>query len=140
MNQRALDMILKLREWDEEQQRQKLMLVIAERDKVESYLKQLEERFELLGIKTLETDSAELVNLFDQIDYLKSQINEVKHTLEKLNQELNRQRQLYEEAHIERRKIEQLLSRIRIRDRKEREKAEERLIAELFTLRFGSST
>lgn len=95
-------MILKLREWDEDLEKQNFSKILAERNRAELYLYELERRFELLSKKiTDETDSDQLINLFSEIEYLQSLIKEAKELVEKLNQEVEIQRAVYEETHKE---------------------------------------
>lgn len=131
-------MILKLREWDEELEKQKFSKILAERNRAELYLYELERRFELLSKKiTDETDSDQLINLFSEIEYLQSLIKEAKELVEKLNQEVEIQRAVYEETHKEKRKVEQLYDRFVLNQRREREKLEEKVVNDLFTTRYG---
>lgn len=131
-------MILKLREWDEDLEKQKFSKILAERNRAELYLYELERRFELLSKKiTDETDSDQLINLFSEIEYLQSLIKEAKELVEKLNQEVEIQRAVYEETHKEKRKVEQLYDRFVLNQRREREKLEEKVVNDLFTTRYG---
>lgn len=138
MKRENLNMILKLREWDEELEKQKFSKILAERNRAELYLYELERRFELLSKKiTDETDSDQLINLFSEIEYLQSLIKEAKELVEKLNQEVEIQRAVYEETHKEKRKVEQLYDRFVLNQRREREKLEEKVVNDLFTTRYG---
>lgn len=141
MNNDTLNMILKLREWDEEQEKQKFSRIISERNKAELYLHELERRFELLSEKINgQTDSAQLINLFNEIEYLQSLIREAEELLERLNQEVQRQREVYEATHKEKRKVEQVHDKFLVNQRKEREKLEEKVINDLLTTRYGRTS
>lgn len=137
MISKNLNMILKIREWEEEIERQKFSQIIGEKNKIEFYINELENRFNLLKNKIFcKSNSDEIFSLYSEIEYLITLISEAKEILNKINEEFEKQRQIYEDHHKEKKKIEQLYDKLLVTIRKEREKLEEKIMGDLFTSRY----
>lgn len=137
MNRNTLNIILKLREWEEELEKQKFANILSERRRVETYLKELQERFCSIAYLK-EATSEELISIYNEMEYLFTQLKETQEIMKKIDEELEIQRQAYEEAFKERKKIEQLYDRLISTLRMQREKLEEKLISDVFISRFRS--
>lgn len=137
MNPRILNMILKLKEWEEELEKQKFTIILSERRKIETYMRELEERFTCVFYNSdkKEKTSQALVSIYTEIQYITEQLMEIKKIVDALNQEVEKQRQAYEDAFKERKKIEQLHEKLTVSIRTQREKLEEKLISEIFISR-----
>lgn len=137
MNTNTLNMILKLRQWQEELEKQKFVEMLSERHKLELYLKELKGRLDSVTFLK-EATSEKIVSIFDEIQYLTNQLIEVQELIKKIDEEVEKQRQLYEEAFKERKKIEQLYDKLITTIKMQREKLEEKLILDVFTSRIRS--
>lgn len=137
MNRNTLNIILKLREWEEELEKQKFANILSERRRVETYLKELQERFGSIAYLE-EATSEELISIYNEMEYLFTQLKETQEIMKKIDEELEIQRQAYEETFKERKKIEQLYDRLISTLRMQREKLEEKLISDVFMSRFRS--
>ncbi|MGB9710434.1 MAG: hypothetical protein ACPLZA_02900 [Thermodesulfovibrio sp.] len=124
-------MILRLKEWEEELEKQKFINILSERQKLEEYLRMLEERFSSLDFLK-EATSVELLSIYDEMQYLLTQLKETREIIKKIDDELEAQRQVYEEAFKERKKIEQLYDKLISRIKIHLEKLEEKLISDVF--------
>ncbi|PMP71396.1 hypothetical protein [Thermodesulfovibrio sp.] len=131
MNVNTLNMILRLKEWEEELEKQKFINILSERQKLEEYLRMLEERFSSLDFLK-EATSVELLSIYDEMQYLLTQLKETREIIKKIDDELEAQRQVYEEAFKERKKIEQLYDKLISRIKIHLEKLEEKLISDVF--------
>ncbi|MCS7214873.1 MAG: hypothetical protein RMI30_04790 [Thermodesulfovibrio sp.] len=138
MNTKTLNMIFKLKEWQEELEKQKFAQLISEKQRLQTYLMELEQRFSISLSINSQCTSEELATIYSEINYLISQLEETQKMIEKIDIEIENQRQNYEEAFKERRKIEQLYDRILSRIRTEREKVEEKVVNDIFLSRFRS--
>ncbi|WP_181405967.1 hypothetical protein [Thermodesulfovibrio sp. Kuro-1] len=133
----ALNMILKLREWEEELEKQKFIGILTERQRMEGYLRELEERFRSVGFLK-ESNSMELLSIYNEMQYLLTRLKEAQEIMQKIDEELQAQRQIYEEAFKERKKIEQLYDRLINTIKMQRQKLEEKLISDVFISRLRS--
>ncbi|MGC8795376.1 MAG: hypothetical protein ACP5KH_00645 [Thermodesulfovibrio sp.] len=124
-------MILRLKEWEEELEKQKFINILSERQKLEEYLRMLEERFSSVDFLK-EATSVELLSIYDEMQYLLTQLKETREIIKKIDDELEAQRQVYEEAFKERKKIEQLYDKLISRIKIHLEKLEEKLISDVF--------
>ncbi|MGC9046006.1 hypothetical protein [Thermodesulfovibrio sp.] len=131
MNVNTLNMILRLKEWEEELEKQKFINILSERQKLEEYLRMLEERFSSVDFLK-EATSVELLSIYDEMQYLLTQLKETREIIKKIDDELEAQRQVYEEAFKERKKIEQLYDKLISRIKIHLEKLEEKLISDVF--------
>lgn len=109
MNPETLNMILKLREWDEEVEKQKFATLLSERRRIETCMKELEERFNFMPLSYKELSSEKLLILYSEIAYITEQLIEIKKIIEQINHELEKQRETYELAFKERKKIRSAL-------------------------------
>lgn len=139
MNTRTLNMILKLKEWEEELQKQKFAKIMSDRRKMEMYMRELEERF-ISSSHYFHSflTSDELTSSYNEIQYLIVQLMETEKIIQKIDEELEKQRQVYEEAFKEKKKIEQLNDKLIGKIKSEREKLEEKIAADIFTSRIRS--
>ncbi|MDI6864658.1 hypothetical protein [Thermodesulfovibrio yellowstonii] len=138
MNTRTLNMIFKLKEWEEELEKQKFAKIMSDRRKIEMYMRELEERFSS-GLSSCSfLTSEELTSIYNEIQYLIAQLMETEKILQKIDEELEKQRQAYEEAFKEKKKIEQLNDKLIGKIKNEREKLEEKIAADIFTSRIRS--
>ncbi len=137
MKSTTLNMILKLKEWEEELEKQKFASIITEKGKMESYIEEIEKRFDFIKYERNNNfTSDELIAVFSEIQHLTGLLNEARDILQKINEELEKQREIYEESYKERKKIEQLYDKLISMIRREREKIEEKIISDVFTSRF----
>ncbi len=134
MNTNTLNMIFKLREWQEELEKQNFIRILSERQKIEIYLKELEERFISVGFFN-EASSEELLSIYNKMQYLLTKLKETQQIMQKIDEKLQAQRQIYEEAFKERKKIEQLYDKLINKIKADRQKLEEKLISESFISR-----
>lgn len=140
MNAKVLSMILKIREWDEEIEKQKFAILLTERRRIELTIAELEERFQFISSEKYkwESSSEGISLIYSEIEYLTERLAQLKEILEKLDQEIDKQRQAYEEAFKERKKIEQLYDRTNMAIKIEKEKIEEKTIADILMSRYRS--
>lgn len=139
MNKGTLNMILKLKEWEEELEKQKFAKVLTEKKTIEKYIREIEERFKYINLQQREEITAnELNSIYNEIQYVTSLINEAKEILNKIEKEVEKQREIYEESFKERRKIERLYEKLITLLKKERERLEEKMIADIFSGRHRS--
>jgi len=138
MNTRTLNMIFKLKEWEEELEKQKFAKIMSDRRKIEMYMRELEERFSSGLSSCYFLTSEELTSIYNEIQYLIAQLMETEKILQKIDEELEKQRQAYEEAFKEKKKIEQLNDKLIGKIKNEREKLEEKIAADIFTSRIRS--
>lgn len=141
MNASVINIILRLKEWEEELEKQKFAHIISEKLKIESIIRNINENFESitekLSNKNEEILSEKLSILFSDIEYLTEKFVKTKEVLKEIEQTLEKQRELYEEAYKEKRKIEQLYGRLITSIRKYRESLEEKMISDLLISRYG---
>ncbi|HOA83040.1 MAG TPA: hypothetical protein PKV92_03675 [Thermodesulfovibrio thiophilus] len=135
MNPETLNMILKLREWDEEVEKQKFATLLSERRRIETCMKELEERFNFMPLSYKELSSEKLLILYSEIAYITEQLIEIKKIIEQINHELEKQRETYELAFKERKKIDQLYDRLITKLKLHREKVEEKITSDTFISR-----
>jgi len=135
MNSETLNMILKLREWDEEVEKQKFATLLSERRRIETCMKELEERFNFMPLSYKELSSEKLLILYSEIAYITEQLIEIKKIIEQINHELEKQRETYELAFKERKKIDQLYDRLITKLKLHREKVEEKITSDTFISR-----
>ncbi|HHW20633.1 MAG TPA: hypothetical protein PKZ17_00720 [Thermodesulfovibrio thiophilus] len=135
MNPETLNMILKLREWDEEVEKQKFATLLSERRRIETCMKELEERFNFMPLSYKELSSEKLLILYSEIAYITEQLIEIKKIIEQINHELEKQRETYELAFKERKKIDQLYDRLITKLKLHREKVEETITSDTFISR-----
>ncbi|WP_028844919.1 hypothetical protein [Thermodesulfovibrio thiophilus] len=135
MNSETLNMILKLREWDEEVEKQKFATLLSERRRIETCMKELEERFNFMPLSYKELSSEKLLILYSEIAYITEQLIEIKKIIEQTNHELEKQRETYELAFKERKKIDQLYDRLITKLKLHREKVEEKITSDTFISR-----
>ncbi|MCX7723783.1 MAG: hypothetical protein N2042_00870 [Thermodesulfovibrio sp.] len=138
MNTKTLSMILKLKEWEEELEKQKFAKIISERQKMQIYIKELEERLNSGFYLGPIYNQKELIFVYDGINYLIEKLREAEEIIKKMDEEIDKQRQIYEQAFKERKKIEQLYERVIDKIKREKEKSEEKLLSDLFITRLGS--
>ncbi|GAB5047140.1 hypothetical protein [Thermodesulfovibrio sp. TK110] len=134
MNTNTLNMIFKLREWQEELEKQNFIRILSERQKIEIYLKELEERFISVSFFN-EASSEELLSIYNKMQYLLTKLKETQQIMQKIDEKLQAQRQVYEEAFKERKKIEQFYDKLINKIKADRQKLEEKLISESFISR-----
>lgn len=138
MNTRTLNMIFKLREWEEELEKQKLAKILSDRQRMEIYLRELEERFLSKVSSPLVFTSEELTSNYNEINYLFEQLMETEEIIKKIDEEIDKQRQAYEEAFKEKKKIEQLQDKLTDRIKIEKGKLEEKIVSDIFISRLRS--
>lgn len=139
MNKRTLNTILRLKEWEEELEKNKYASLLMQKKYIEKYIRGIEERFNYIEyVSNVNLTSDELNLILGEIQYLTNILNEAKDILEKTEKEVERQREIYEEYHKEKKKIEQLYERLISFIRREREKNEEKMIADIFSSRYRS--
>jgi len=138
MNTRTLNMIFKLKEWEEELEKQKFAKIISDRRRIEMYMRELEERFSSGHSFHSFLTSEELTSIYNEMQYLIAQLMETEKIIQKIDEELEKQRQVYEEAFKEKKKIEQLNDKLIGKIKNEREKLEEKISADIFTSRIRS--
>lgn len=139
MNKRALNTILRIKEWEEELEKNKYASLLMQKKYIERYIRGIEERFNYIEyVRNVNLTSDELDLILSEIQYLTNLLNEAKAILEKTEKEVERQREIYEESHKEKKKIEQLYERLISFIRREREKNEEKIIADIFSSRYRS--
>lgn len=129
-------MILKIREWEEELEKQKYVNILSTMKSIENQINYLEKRLQKIsdGKKEVFTPQ-ELHYLYNEIDYLVGKIEEARDLLNKIEEEVEKQREVYEESIKERKKIERLKEKSEINLIKEREKKEEKIISNLLSVR-----
>lgn len=141
MNTSVINMILRLKEWEEELEKQKFATMLSEKLKTESIIKNINDNFESIAEKLSNKNekflSENLSTLFSDIEYLTKKFVKTKEVLKEIEHELEKQRELYEEAYKEKRKIEQLYERLITSIRKYRESLEEKMISDLLISRYG---
>jgi len=141
MNTSVINMILRLKEWEEELEKQKFANMLSEKLKTESIIKNINDNFESIAEKLSNKNekflSENLSTLFSDIEYLTKKFVKTKEVLKEIEHELEKQRELYEEAYKEKRKIEQLYERLITSIRKYRESLEEKMISDLLISRYG---
>lgn len=140
MNAKVLSMILKIREWDEEIEKQKFAILLTERRRIELTIAEIEERFQFISSEKYkwESSSEGIALIYSEIEYLTERLAQLREFLEKLDQEIEKQRYAYEEAFKERKKIEQLYDRTNMAIKIEKEKIEEKSIADILMSRYRS--
>ncbi|MEN2994787.1 MAG: hypothetical protein ABDH19_05540 [Thermodesulfovibrio sp.] len=138
MNTKTLNMILKIKEWEEELEKQKFAKILSERQKIQIYIKELEERLNCGFYLSPIYNQTELIFVYDGINYLIEKLREAKEIVKKMDEEIETQRQIYEKAFKERKKIEQLYERVIDKIKREKEKSEEKMLSDLFITRLGS--
>lgn len=139
MNKRALNTILRIKEWEEELEKNKYASLLMQKKYIERYIRGIEERFNYIEyVRNVNLTSDELDLILSEIQYLTNLLNEAKAILEKTEKEVERQREIYEESHKEKKKIEQLYERLISFIRRETEKNEEKIIADIFSSRYRS--
>jgi flagellar export protein FliJ len=137
MKSTTLNMILKLKEWEEEIEKQKFASIITEKAKMEAYIEEIEKRFDFIKYERNNNfTSDELITVFSEIQHLTGLLNKARDILQKINEELEKQREIYEESYKEREKIQQLYDKLISMIRREREKIEEKIISDVYTSRF----
>ncbi len=136
MNNLTLKMILKIREWEEELEKQKYVNILSTMKSIENQINYLEKRLQKIsdGKKEVFTPQ-ELHYLYNEIDYLVGKIEEARDLLNKIEEEVEKQREVYEESIKERKKIERLKEKSEINLIKEREKKEVKIISNLLSVR-----
>ncbi|GEM_PF-604806 len=141
MNTKALNMIFKLKEWDEEREKEKFAELISKRYRIEIQLREINERFDFLSKTEQEEQkflsSLRLNRIYSEIEYLTQKRADLLQILNELDKEIEAQRQVYEEAYKERKKIEQLCDKIKISIKTEREKMEEKALTDILITRYG---
>lgn len=141
MNTSVLNMILKLREWEEELEKQKFAKVFSEKLKIEDIINNINKNFQSIAEnlsslnETILSDSLSL--LFSNIEYLTEKFMQNKEMLKEVENELEKQRELYEKAYKEKKIIEQLYERLIVSIRKYRESLEEKMISDILISRYG---
>lgn len=139
MHRETLNIILKLKEWEEEVEKQKFANFLLEKKNIEKYVKEIEERFNYINPqKDREITSNELNSIYNEIQYLTSLLNETKEILIKIEEEVEKQREIYEESFKEKKKIERLYEKLIILIKKKREKLEEKVISDMFSGKYRS--
>lgn len=137
MKRETLGMILKIREWEEEIEKQKFAIVLNKQRKVENYIHEIEERLNsIIQNRGIPTNSTKLESFFSEIQYITNLLNEAKAILNEIEKEVEKQREIYENSFKERKKIEKLNDRLFFFLKKEREKIDEKVIADLISSRF----
>lgn len=137
MKRETLGMILKIREWEEEIEKQKFAIVLNKQRKVENYIHEIEERLNsIIQNRGIPTNSTKLESFFSEIQYITNLLNEAKAILNEIEKEVEKQREIYENSFKERKKIEKLNDRLIFFLKKEREKIDEKVIADLISSRF----
>lgn len=137
MKRETLGMILKIREWEEEIEKQKFAIVLNKQRKVENYIHEIEERLNsIIQNRGIPTNSTKLESFFREIQYITNLLNEAKAILNEIEKEVEKQREIYENSFKERKKIEKLNDRLIFFLKKEREKIDEKVIADLISSRF----
>jgi len=141
MNTSVINMILRLKEWEEELEKQKFANMLSEKLKTESIIKNINDNFESIAEKLSNKNekilSENLSTLFSDIEYLTKKFVKTKEVLKEIEHELEKQRELYEGAYKEKRKIEQLYERLITSIRKYRESLEEKMISDILISRYG---
>ncbi|WP_297210594.1 MULTISPECIES: hypothetical protein [Thermodesulfovibrio] len=141
MNTTTLSMILKIREWQEETEKQKFASLLSERRRMEMYLREIEERFQILSQEKISASDlvAENINvLYSEIEYLTDRRIKIRESLKALDEEIEKQRETYEEAFKERRKVEELYYRAISEKKAEVEKNEEKATYDILMSRYRS--
>lgn len=141
MNTTTLSMILKIREWQEETEKQKFASLLSERRRIEMYLREIEERFQILSQEKISASDlvAENINvLYSEIEYLTDRRIKIRESLKALDEEIEKQRETYEEAFKERRKVEELYYRAISEKKAEVEKNEEKATYDILMSRYRS--
>ncbi|MEJ5227445.1 hypothetical protein [Thermodesulfovibrio sp.] len=141
MNTTTLSMILKIREWQEETEKQKFASLLSERRRIEMYLREIEERFQILSQEKISASDlvAENINvLCSEIEYLTDRRIKIRESLKALDEEIEKQRETYEEAFKERRKVEELYYRAISEKKAEVEKNEEKVTYDILMSRYRS--
>lgn len=139
MNKNTLNIILKLREWEEELEKQKYTKLLFEMKNIENYIHDIEKRFCSNNNKKVEQITSDELNAFlNEIQYLTNLINEAKVILKTKEEEAEKQRQVYEASFRERKKIERLYEKLILQIKREREKLEEKMISDIFSGRSRS--
>lgn len=141
MNTTTLSMILKIREWQEETEKQKFASLLSERRRMEMYLREIEERFQILSQEKISASDlvAENINvLYSEIEYLTDRRIKIRESLKALDEEIEKQRETYEEAFKERRKVEELYYRAISEKKAEVEKNEEKVTYDILMSRYRS--
>jgi flagellar export protein FliJ len=139
MNKNTLNMILKLKEFEEEVEKQKYTNFLSEMKNIENYIKEIEERFVKLKEKkeaSITTD--DLNTIYNEIIYLTNLSNEARKLLLNMEKEVEKQREIYEEFFKERKKIERLYEKLILLIKREREKLEEKMISDILSGRYRS--
>lgn len=132
-------MVLKIREWQEELEKQKYVNILSTMRNIESQINYLEERLNIIKDAKREVfTSDELCSLYNEIQYLIKEIEEAKEFLSKLEVELEKEREIYEESIKERKKIEKIMERLDLNLKREREKTEKKIISDIFSVRHRS--
>ncbi len=136
MNNLTLKMILKIREWDEELEKQRYLDILSNMKTLEDQINYMEKRLQKISDEKKEVFTPEELHyLYSEIQYLFRKIEESRDLLNKIEEELEKQREIYEESIQERKKIEKLKEKLEINLRKEREKTEEKIISNLLSVR-----
>jgi len=138
MNTKALNMILKLRQWEEELEKQKFISILSEKKKIETYINEIEKRFNQLSLSSNSLLSDELAFVYSEIQYLIEEIIKTNEILKKIDSEVELQREIYEEAFKEKKKIERLYDKIISTIKAYRERLEEKMISDIFISRLRS--
>lgn len=133
MNTNTLSMILKLRQWEEELEKQKFISILSQKKKIEDYINEIEKRLNNLSFS--ESTSDELAFFYSEIQYLIEEIIKTNELLKKIESEVELQREAYEEAFKEKKKIEQLYDKLISSIKTHREKLEEKIISDIFISR-----
>ena len=138
-------MILKLKEWQEESEKQKFAELLSMRRRAQEEVAEIERRFNFLSSKistqneNLQIFSQEQLNtLYCEIKYLIEQKENLMEFLEKIDEELEAQRALYENAFKERKRTEKIYEKVLILEKFEKEKSEEKEIADILMSRYRS--
>lgn len=141
MNTTTLSMILKIREWQEETEKEKFASLLSERRRIEMHLREIEERFQILSQEKISASDfiAENINvLYAEIEYLTDRLMKIREILKELDEEIEKQRETYEEAFKERRKVEELYYRAISEKKAEVEKNEEKATYDILMSRYRS--
>ncbi|GAB6182793.1 hypothetical protein [Thermodesulfovibrio hydrogeniphilus] len=141
MNKKALNMILKLKEWEEESEKQKFAELLSTRRRIIERIAEIERRFNFLSLEIQnqnEISQQQLNTIYSEIEYLLEQKDNLVGLLEQIEKEIEAQRALYENAFKERKKTETIYERVLTLEKFEKEKTEEKEIADILMSRYRS--
>ncbi len=141
MNKKAINMILKLREWEEESEKQKFAELLSTRRRIIEGIAEIERRFNFLSLEISnqnEISQQQLNTIYAEIEYLLEQKDNLLKLLKQIDEEIEAQRALYENAFKERKKTETIYERVLTLEKFEKEKTEEKEIADILMSRYRS--